>query len=179
MEVDPPEPVAPPMLVGTVPEDGTTGLEGENLTITLTFDQNIKCPMSQHSLITIDGNATIENINAYMTDLTIKVSGLESGSTYAVKIPEGTVLGYRVNQKGCDEIIYSFSTKADEVFPDYILNPVEALVNPNATGQAKNLYNFLLAKNGEKILSGIQSNASSTNDMVNLVYEKTGSRRGY
>ena len=174
MDVDPPEPVAPPMLVGTVPEDGTTGLEGENLTITLTFDQNIKCPMSQHSLITIDGNATIENINAYMTDLTIKVSGLESGSTYAVKIPEGTVLGYRVNQKGCDEIIYSFSTKADEVLPDHILNPVEALVNPNATGQAKNLYNFLLAKQGEKILSGIQSNASSTNDMVNLVYEKTG-----
>ena len=127
VEVDPPEPVAPPMLVGTVPEDGTTGLEGENLTITLTFDQNIKCPMSQHSLITIDGNATIENINAYMTDLTIKVSGLESGSTYAVKIPEGTVLGYRVNQKGCDEIIYSFSTKADEVLPDHILNPVEAL----------------------------------------------------
>ena len=174
MEVDPPEPVAPPMLVGTVPEDGTTGLEGENLTITLTFDQNIKCPMSQHSLITIDGNATIENINAYMTDLTIKVSGLESGSTYAVKIPEGTVLGYRVNQKGCDEIIYSFSTKADEVLPDHILNPVESLVNPNATQQAKNLYNFLLAKQGEKILSGIQSNASSTNDMVNLVYEKTG-----
>ena len=174
MEVDPPEPVAPPMLVGTVPEDGTTGLEGESLTITLTFDQNIKCPMSQHSLITIDGNASIENINAYMTDLTIKVSGLEGGSTYAVKIPEGTVLGYRVNQKGCDEIIYSFSTKADEVLPDYILNPVEALVNPNATGQAKNLYNFLLAKQGEKILSGIQSNASSTNDMVNLVYEKTG-----
>ena len=68
VEVDPPEPVAPPMLVGTVPEDGTTGLEGENLTITLTFDQNIKCPMSQQSLITIDGNAAIENINAYMND---------------------------------------------------------------------------------------------------------------
>ena len=167
-------PVDGPTLVSVDPEPYAKDIKGDNLTIILTFDQNIKCPLSQHSLITIDGNATIENINAYMMDLTIKVSGLESGSTYAVKIPEGTVQGYRVNQKGCDEIIYSFSTKADEVFPDYILNPVESLVNPNATQQAKNLYNFLLAKQGEKILSGIQSNASSTNDMVNLVYEKTG-----
>ena len=163
-----------PQLVSADPELGATDIKAGNLIVTLTFDQNIKCPSSQQSLIMIDGNAAIESVNAYMKDLTIKVAGLESGNEYTVTVPEGAVQGFRENQKGCDKIIYTFATEEEEVISDYVLNPVANLVNANAIQQAKNLYNFLLAQSGEKILSGIQSSASSTNDMVNLVYEKTG-----
>ena len=173
-EVDPPDPVTPPQLVSIDPANGAKDLRGDKLTIVLTFDQNIKCPPSQQAGISIDGGASIENVYAYMKDLTIKVAGLESGNAYVVTIPSGAVQGYREEQKGSDEIRYSFTTKEEWVLPDHILNPVETLVNPDATQQARNLYSFLLGTSGEKILSGIQSNASSTNDMVNLVYQKTG-----
>ena len=164
-----------PKLVSSNPESGIKDIKGDKLTITLTFDQNVKCPPSQQKQVSIDGGASIENVYAYMTDLTIQVAGLQNGKSYTVKIPSGTVLGYRENQKGCDEIIHTFATGEEEIIrSDYILNPDQNLVNPDATQQAKNLYNFLVGNSGEKILSGIQSNASSTNDMVNLVYEKTG-----
>lgn len=173
-----------PKLIYADPEHGAKDIKGDNLTITLTFDQNIKCPPSQHSQITIDGNAAngntevgnaaIENVNAYMTTLTIKVAGLKSGSTYAVKIPSGIVQGYRENQKGCDEIIYSFSTKEQDVSHDYALEPVETLVNPNATQQAKNVYAFLREQSGKKTLSGAQSSHSNKNDFVDYIAQQTG-----
>ena len=163
-----------PKLVSADPEHGAKDIKGDNLTITLTFDQNIKCPPSQQSLITIDGNASIEDINAYMTILTVKVSGLESGSTYMVSIPEGTVQGYRENQKGCDGIIYTFSTKAKEEYVSSVLNPVESLVNPNATQQARNVYAFLREQSGKKTLSGAQSSHSNKNDFVDFVAKQTG-----
>ena len=163
-----------PDLVSADPANGAKDIKGDKLTIVLTFDQNIKCPPSQQVGISIDGGASIESVHAYMKDLTIKVGGLESGNAYVVTIPSGAVQGYREGQKGCEEIRYSFTTKEEWVRPDHILNPVETLVNPDATHQARNLYNLLLGRSGEKILSGVQSNASSTNDMVNLVYQKTG-----
>ena len=163
-----------PKLLSTDPANGTSEVKGEKLTLILTFDQNIKCPVQQQALVSIDGDARIESVNAYMTDLTIKVIDLAPGNVYSICIPKGTVQGFRQNQEGSKEINFSFSTKETVVSQDYVLNPVETLVNPNATRQAKNLYDFLLEMRGEKILSGIQSSASSKNDMVNLVHEKTG-----
>ena len=178
------QPADGPKLISADPEHGAKDIKGDNLTITLTFDQNIKCPPSQQSQITIAGNAAngntevgnaaIENVNAYMTTLTIKVAGLKSGSIYAVKIPSGIVQGYRENQKGCDEIIYSFSTKEQEVSHDYALEPVETLVNPNATQQAKNVYAFLREQSGKKTLSGAQSSHSNKNDFVDYIAQQTG-----
>ena len=89
--------VAGPKLVSCNPADGTQGLTGSELTVKMTFDQNIKCPSDKQALITIDGEASVDNVNAYMTDLTIKVSGLEGG-TYVLTVPAGAVQGYRPNQ---------------------------------------------------------------------------------
>lgn len=169
-------PAEGPKLVSADPESGAKDIKGDKLTITLTFDQNIKCPQPQQSQITIDGNAAIENINAYMTDLTVKVAGLESGSTYALTIPEGTVQGYRENQKGCDGIIYSFSTKTKEEYVSSVLDPVESLANPNASHQARNVYAFLCEQSGKKTLSGAQSSHSNKNDFVDFIAQKTGSQ---
>ena len=68
---------AGPKLVSCDPTDGTQGLTGSELTVKMTFDQNIKYPSDKQALISIDGGASIGNVNAYMTDLTIKVFGLE------------------------------------------------------------------------------------------------------
>jgi mannan endo-1,4-beta-mannosidase len=174
VEVDPPEPVAPPMLVGTVPEDGTTGLEGENLTITLTFDQNIKCPSDKQALISIDGGASVDNVNAYMTDLTIKVSGLEGGGSYVLTVPAGAVQGYRPNQEGSEEVKFTFSMKKVEPYVPSDLDPVKTLVNPKASKEARNVYSFLLEQSGKKTLSGVQSSHSHKNDFINAVYQHTG-----
>ena len=105
-----------PKLVSADPANGVKDIKGDKLTIVLTFDQNIKCPPSQQVGISIDGRASIESVYAYMKDLTIKVKGLESGNSYVVTIPSGAVQGYSEGQKGCDQIIYSFATKEEEVF---------------------------------------------------------------
>lgn len=173
-EVDPPDPVTPPLLVGTVPADGAENLEGETLTITLTFDQNIKCTSEQKARIMLEGGAVIGNINAYMKDLTVTVTGLESGGEYVLIVPQGTVQGFRPDQPGSDEIRIAFSMKYVEPYVPSVLDPVKSLVNPKASPEAKNVYNFLLEQSGKKTLSGVQSSHSHKNDFVDFIYQNTG-----
>ena len=163
--------VAGPKLVSCDPTDGTQGLTGSELTVKMTFDQNIKCPSDKQALISIDGEASIGNVNAYMTDLTIKVSGLEGGQSYILTVPAGTVQGYRPNQEGSEEVKLTFSMK--EII-DYVLEPEVVLVNPKASKEARNVYNFLLEQSGKKTLSGVQSSHSHKNDFIDAVYKHTG-----
>ena len=150
---------------------GSQGLTGGELTVKMTFDQNIKCPSDKQALITIDGEASVDNVNAYMTDLTIKVSGLEGGGSYVLTVPAGTVQGYRPNQEGSEEVKLTFSMK--EII-DYVLEPEVVLVNPKASKEARNVYNFLLEQSGKKTLSGVQSSHSHKNDFIDAVYKHTG-----
>ena len=161
-----------PQLVSADPADGTTGIEGTQLKITFTFDQNVKCPSSAASDITVDNNAVIDKVNAYNKVLTIELSSLERGNTYRLVIPEGTVSGFRENQKPSAEIAYSFTMKEAPV--DYELDPVKTLVNPNATREAKNVYEFLLEQSGKQTLTGVQSSHSHKNDFVDAVAQHTG-----
>ena len=87
-------------------------------------------------------------------------------------IPEGTVSGFRENQKPSAEIAYSFTMKEAPV--DYELDPVKTLVNPNATREAKNVYEFLLEQSGKQTLTGVQSSHSHKNDFVDAVAQHTG-----
>ena len=164
--------VEAPQLVSADPADGTTGIEGTQLKITFTFDQNVKCPSSAASGITVDNNAVIDKVNAYNAVLTIELSSLERGNTYRLVIPEGTVSGFRENQKRSAEIAYSFTMKEAPV--DYELDPVKTLVNPNATREAKNVYEFLLEQSGKQTLTGVQSSHSHKNDFVDAVAQHTG-----
>ena len=163
--------IAGPKLVSSDPANGAQGLTGSELTVKMTFDQNIKCPSDKQALITIDGEASIDNVNTYMTDLTIKVSGLEGGGSYVLTVPAGTVQGYRPNQEGSEEVKLTFSMK--EII-DYVLEPEVVLVNPKASKEARNVYNFLLEQSGKKTLSGVQSSHSHKNDFIDAVYKHTG-----
>jgi len=161
-----------PQVVSVDPADGETDLEGTALTVTFTFDQNVKCPPTAAAGITVDNNAVIGKVNAYNAEVTIELSSLEKGTTYRMVIPEGTISGFRENQKPVGEITYSFTMKAAPAPQDF--NPVKSLTNPNATREAKNVYAFLLEQSGKQTLTGVQSSHSHKNDFVDAVAQHTG-----
>ena len=173
------EPVEPepqeaeaPQLVSADPADGAADIDGTSLNINLTFDQNVKCPSS--AAVTIDGDAVVDKVHAYNATVTVAVSSLAKGQTYTVTIPEGTISGFRANQKPVGEIVYTFTTKSTVATTDCELDPVKTLVNPNATKEAKNVYEFLLEQSGKQTLTGVQSSHSHKNDFVDAVAQHTG-----
>ncbi|MCQ2155868.1 MAG: hypothetical protein MJY57_01515, partial [Bacteroidales bacterium] len=158
-----------------VAADGTTDLEGTRLTVKLTYDQNIKSNSFVEGRISINNEAVIEKIYAYMAVLSIDITGLESGQQYTLTVPDGLVEGYKENQKAAQGTSLTFSMKYVKPKKDYELDPVTELSNRNATAQAKNVYRFLLEQSGKKMLTGVQSEGTANNnDHVNLIYSKTG-----
>lgn len=126
---EPDEPVlvesAAPLLVSTNPADGAGELTATSLSVVFTFDQNIKCTREAQAGVTIDGGAAVDQVNAYGTDLTVKVSGLERGKSYTITLPAGTVQGYKENQKASQAVTLRFNMKepdpdpyADPTLPD-------------------------------------------------------------
>ena len=170
------ETVPAPKLVSSDPADGTADLTGESLTFTLIFDQNVKSPSDRHAGVTIDNNAVVGKVHAYNEKVTIEVTGLDSslGKTYTLVVPEGTILGFKENQDPAKEVRIKFSMKYVEPYVPSELDPVKTLVNPNASQEAKNVYNFLLEQSGKKTLSGVQSSHSHKNDFIDAVYKHTG-----
>ncbi len=172
-EVDPPAPAAAPQLLGSVPADGASDLTGESLTVTLTFDQNIKY-VSGGASVSVTGGAKIEKIYPYHATLSINLSGLVAGGTYTVTVPKGAVQGFAANQETSEEVRVTFSMKYVEPYVPSVLDPVKTLVNPDASPQAKKVYDFLIGQSGKKTLSGVQSSHSHKNDFVDFIYQKTG-----
>ena len=117
-EVTPEEPAAAPALVSTSPSDGIDGIEGPSLSIVFTFDQNVVCTPEGRQGITVDGGAFIDRVSLSGPALTVVVSGLGRGKSYAVALPAGTVRGYKQNQKASVAITFRFSTKEPDPAPD-------------------------------------------------------------
>lgn len=143
--------VAAPELVSVSPEDGTTDLTGTSLNVVFTYDQNIKVTSAGKSSVTVSGNASVANVNAYGKAVTVSVEGLEEGETYTVTIPAGVVQGYKDNQDGAAAASVSFTMK---LYVSYDMDPDESLTNANATTRAKALYQFLLDNYGKRTVSG-------------------------
>lgn len=176
-EADPVKPLAAPVLESTDPADGATDLEGEALTVTFTFNQSVKCLTANHARVTVDEGAVIDRISTDLKNLVVEISALTPGKTYTLVIPEGTVEGMGQNQDTAAEIRYSFSMKyvtPPEPYVPSVLDPMKALVNPNASKEARNVYAFLLEQSGKMTLSGVQSSHSHKNDFVDAVYKHTG-----
>lgn len=104
----------PPALLSTDPADGVTDVMGSSLSVTFTFDQNIKCSPEWMSKISVSGEAVIDKVEAYGTWLTVWVGSLAKGTSYTVSLPAGTVQGYRKNQKGSAPISFTFTTWKDD-----------------------------------------------------------------
>ncbi len=160
------EELNPPVLVSSTPSDGAVDIAKGNITITLTFDQNITSPSSTHSLVTIS-NADADHIVANLKELKIEVSGLQESSTYELVIPKGVVIG--PTKVEASEIRLSFSTKEAVQ-----LNITSSLVTENPIPQAQNVYNFLLDNYGEKILSSTMANVNWNTNEAEWVKYHTG-----
>lgn len=169
------EMVSGPELVSCDPADGARDLTGDALTVTMMFDRSIRCPSDRMDGISVDGGASTGEITASMNRLQIQVLGLEPERTYTLRVPEGTVLGYTSNQKPAAEIKVTFTMKAVESYVPSDPDSMRRLVNPEASREALNLYNFLFDQSGKKTLSGAQSSHSHKNDFVDFIYDRTGS----
>lgn len=166
---------AAPVLLSCDPADGTVDVTGTVLTVKLTYDQSIKCNPSLEKMVTIDNEAVIQKINAYMTVLSVTVTELKPGRHYRLDVPDGLVKGFKENQSPAEGASISFSTKEETPERHYELDPVGELSNKNATQQAKNVYNFLLNQSGKKIISGVQSEGTANNnEHIDLIASKTG-----
>ena len=169
------KPVAGPALLSVTPENGVEGVTGKELTVTLIFDQNVKCPSAQQKNVSIDNGATVAKVNAFNEKVTVDIVSLEeNGKTYTLVIPKGTISGFKEHQDTADEIRFSFTMKYVEPYEPSVLDPVKTLVNPDATSQARNVYAFLCEQSGVRTLSGVQSSHSNRNDFVDAVARHTG-----
>jgi len=168
-----------PSIVKTSPENGATDIDVAKLSVVLTYDQNIKCPLDKRGLITLTPTATISSISTNGADLNIVITELQYETQYTLLVDEGAVAGFKSAQRPAAKLSIAFTTKdapaAPEPEKDYELAPVKELTNPNATAEAKNVYQYLLDHSGSYTLSGVQSEGTANNnDHVDLIAEKTG-----
>ncbi len=156
----------PPVVSSSYPGDGATDIDAGDITIVLTMDQNVTCPSSGHSSISL-GDATISDVSATLTEVTIEATGLSDGTTYTLNIPADVILG--PTKVGNNEINISFSTE-EPVSTDI----TTSLCTSDPMQQAQNVYDFLLENYGENIISGTMANVAWNTNEAEWVYLQTG-----
>lgn len=107
---------AAPELKSISPEDGYS-FTGSKLSIKFSFDQNVKTSSSSISLLSLTPEASIDKLFAYGEDVTVELSALSEETSYTLTIPAGVVKGFKKNQEGAAQIVYTFKTVKD---PDVI-----------------------------------------------------------
>lgn len=168
------ETASAPALLSASPADGTTDLTESSLSVVLTFDQNVKCPTSGQSQISVSNRAAVSKVNAYGAAVTIDVTGLERGLTYTLNVPKGVISGYKDNP--CEAVTLSFSTKEAE--KDYGRSPQTSLTNTNATSAAKKLYQFFVGSYGVKTISGAMGGTAWETSYTDYINEQAGKYPG-
>ena len=134
-------------------------------TISVMFDENIGFATSTKDQITLNG-VPVTNALVYGTSnlLTIEFTA-PATSDLVLNIPAGLVYGpsRKTNEQ---EISISWTS--------INVAPATALVNANATSEAKALYQKLLGYYGQKTLSGAMANVNWNNENAEQVYQWTG-----
>lgn len=124
-----PEPVAAPSFVSSVPSDGAEEVEFiSGLDVVLTYDQNINCLTTDQDKITVDNGATVEKVNAYKTNLTVRLGNLLGNASYTLTVPSGIIRGFKAGQETADGVTVRFKTR-ETIKPspddDFIPEPEE------------------------------------------------------
>lgn len=102
-----------PVIVSSTPSDGASGISHEgNLTLVLTYDQDIKCLLEDQARINVDQGATIVKVNPYRERLSLTIAQLKSSTTYTLTVPDGCVKGFKEKQRAAGEASIHFTTKA-------------------------------------------------------------------
>lgn len=92
----------------------------KDLTITLSYDQNVRCPLTEQSKVTISGGASVDKVFAASENVLISVSGLQYETSYTLDVPSGVITGFKENQKVPSGVSISFSVdkKPEPIVPD-------------------------------------------------------------
>lgn len=137
--------------------------------ITLFYNNTVT--VSPSANITLNGAKVSANVSASSKmEIIISLGSLAEGTTYKLNIPAGSIVKMEDNHITAPDFTLSFTTEEAKVVD---VSKIEGLTNPNATKEAKNVYDFLKEMYGKKQLTGVQSSMSNTNDFVNLVYSTT------
>ncbi len=161
-----------PKLVSTDPANGATGLKGTTLSVVFKMDQNVKVTAANSKRVTVSGGASVSSVNAYNTDVTVNLEGLEKGGTYTVTIPAGAIEGFKTNQESASEVSVTFTMVEPE--KHYGRTPAAALSNPKATAQAAAVYAYLLSNYGSKTISGAMGGTAWETSYTDMIGEQTG-----
>ena len=136
----------------------------------LTLSYNKMISLSKGANVSVNGSSVEPSISA--STATIPLS-LEPGKSYTVKMPEATFAGKLESNCISPAFSLSFTTKKVET-PSDNSQITQSLSNPDATKQAKNVYDFLLQQYGTKILSSSMANVNWNFAEAELVNKATG-----
>ena len=161
-----------PKLVSTDPANGATGLKGTTLSVVFKMDQNVKVNAANSKRVTVSGGASVTSVNAYNTDVTVNLEGLEKGVKYTVTVPAGAIEGFKTNQESASEVSVTFTMVEPE--KHYGRTPAAALSNPKATAQAAAVYSYLLSNYGSKTISGAMGGTAWETSYTDMIGEQTG-----
>lgn len=154
-----------PVLISSTPTNGATDIAAGELTILLTFDQNIKSLSSKHDQISIDNGASITSVRTAFKELTIQVTGLVRNKTYTLRIAKGVVVG--PTELEVAQITISFSTEEDVPI-------IAKLCTENPMPQAQKVFNYLYETYKYQTLSCTMANVAWNTDEAELVHKATG-----
>lgn len=123
---DPAAAAAAPVFLSSVPADGAKDVAcAEHLDVVLNYDQNIRCSSADAAAVTVDNGAVVEKIYAYGAQLTVTMGKIEGKTTYTLRVPSGTVRGFKDNQDSAAEQTLHFTTEetilppaSDDILPE-------------------------------------------------------------
>lgn len=136
-----------------------------NHSVELLFDENIGFATSTTNQITVNGNPVNKAV-VYGASKSLNVEFTSPAvSDITLTIPAGLVYGPTRKTNEQDIVITWTSIN---------IAPATALVNGNATSEAKALYQTLLSNYGQKIFSSTMAVVNWNNDNAEQVYQWTG-----
>ncbi len=153
-------PIATLQLITAYPSQLSDNVEFGSVVITLTFEDNIKIiyPLQ----VTLNGKE-ITNVSANLKDLKLVVE-LEPNTAYNLRIGKGQLEG-RLSGSISDEINLSFKTKDLLISTPVVEHP---------SNELQNLYNFMLACFGKKLITGTMANVSWNINEAEWIKKHTG-----
>ena len=160
---DEPNTLPPATVVATSVADGAT-VSPDLTEITVEYSEPVA--LNQAVKATLNG---VEVPTVLEDNKILKATvALSEGADYTFVVPRRCVATIAA-EKFCDEVTVKFRTEGGNI-------PVGdmALVNPNATKAAKDVYAFLVQNIGKKIVSGAMANVNNNNDFSDWIDKITG-----
>ncbi|MDR1652089.1 MAG: Ig-like domain-containing protein [Prevotellaceae bacterium] len=156
-----------PELLSTVPENNAENIPVSDLTVTLTFNQNVICPSAEQKKVSVSGGATISKIvyDSSKPTISILINNLDYETNYTLTIPANVIKN--PSEVGAKAISLTFTTQKEPKFS-------ETLCTDNPSPEAVALYNYLKSIYGKKTLSGAMASVAWNIDEAERVYRWTG-----